>query len=283
MLILHTALAAESKPLVQALKLKRVREHRAFACYSAGELALIESGPGRLNAAAAVGFVLGALDIRERTAMLNIGIAGSQNHALGTALLVDKVVDAQTGRCLYPSIVFTPPCPSSQLTTLEQADRYPEDGACDMEASAFFGVAYRALNAELIHSLKVISDTDATERDRLAANTASELVASVIPTALEVMESLHAVAAQLNPVEAHQAYLDQQCEAFYELSSFSESQRSQLRRLLSRHAALFRLDERSPETRILDTLVISERVPSARTLLDALARELTDKRATVGE
>ncbi|MBD9358488.1 hypothetical protein [Methylomonas albis] len=91
--------------------------------------------------------------------LLNFGIAGHGQQALGSCFLADKVTDADTQRHFYPQFSFHTPCRTLPLTTLSRADAdYTDDNLRDMEASAFYEIAVKFSSSELIHCLKVVSD-----------------------------------------------------------------------------------------------------------------------------
>jgi nucleoside phosphorylase len=156
---LITALPAEAKPIVARLGLQRRQGECAFPVFEKGRISLLISGVGKLQAAAACGF-LHALKACPRQAIwLNIGIAGHADKAIGSPLLASCVRDAASGQHWDRPLNFAAPCDSETLETLDAADfDYQRGGAFDMEASGFCAVAERFSPAERVNCLKIVSD-----------------------------------------------------------------------------------------------------------------------------
>jgi len=101
-----------------------------------------------------------------------------------------------------------------------------------MEASAFYEVATRFSHAELVHSLKVVSDNKASPVSLINAKQVSALIAAVVPTVATVLDGLASLAGKL-PVVGHGQYAE--LLGRYRLTA---SERKQLQDLLCRYALL---------------------------------------------
>ena len=164
MLRIVQALMPEARPVIELLGLRPGPGAGGFRVFvsESGDVALILSGIGKVAAAAATA-CLAMQDIPEETqtaaVWLNIGIAGHGSGTLGEAFLAHKVEDRATGRSFYPPLVFSPPCLTAPLVTVDRVeDEYGAPVLYDMEASGFMATATRFTTAELVHSLKVVSD-----------------------------------------------------------------------------------------------------------------------------
>ncbi len=127
--------------------------------YRNAETVLVISGVGKIAMAAAVGFTLAQFAQVTQPVMLNLGIAGHCNQSIGSCFLADKLIDTDTLRRFYPQIPFDQPFQTLPLKTVSKPDtHYADDYLCDMEAAAFYEIAVKFSSAELIHSVKLVSD-----------------------------------------------------------------------------------------------------------------------------
>ena len=119
----------------------------------------------------------------EHPVMLNIGIAGHKDHPLGDLFLIDKIIDVDSQKRYYPSLIFTPPCPTGSIQTLSKPQtNYDKAHLCDMEASAFYETAVRFSSSELILCLKVISDNQLSPVENVQPKQVTALIATHIAT-----------------------------------------------------------------------------------------------------
>lgn len=154
-----TALPCEAKPLIQAWQLKKHAQSQPFALYSNEDRVLVVCGIGKLAMAGALGHTLGLLGNDPHPILINLGIAGHQTHARGSAFLIDKIIDADSERRFYPQLLPQLSCPSYPVKTwAKPQSHYAADYLYDMEASGFYEMAVKFSSAELIHGLKIISD-----------------------------------------------------------------------------------------------------------------------------
>ena len=156
LMTLMVALTCEAKPWIDFYRLKK-RCARPFALYESDDLQLVISGIGAISMATAVGWVGG---LNERTRIwLNLGTAGHATRPLGDIFHVHGSAPSVVGRAHYPPLVARWLGDSDALLSVDQpSSDYPEGAAVDMEANAFYVAAIRFSNAELVQSLKVVSD-----------------------------------------------------------------------------------------------------------------------------
>ncbi|MCG6862374.1 MAG: hypothetical protein LJE70_14025 [Chromatiaceae bacterium] len=184
---LLVALPAEAKPIASRLDLERVQPDLGFPLFRRGQISLIVTGPGKINAAAGAAF-LGALERCPREAVwVNLGVAGHAGRRIGDVLLASSITDEGSGRVWYPILGQDRPCRADDLLTLDRPDLiYQREGMVDMEASGFFATACRWSSAELVQVLKVVSDNSRSTAKGLTA----KLARSLIGDALETLETL---------------------------------------------------------------------------------------------
>jgi len=158
-LFIFTALPCEAKPLIRSWSLKKHPQKHPFGIYCNNEKAVVISGIGKLAMAGAVAYALALFQGPRFPVLLNLGIAGHQNHAIGSIHLAHKVVDADTDKKFYPQRL---PCighVTQAVKTLTKPDSsYEEAFLYDMEAAGFYEMAIKFSCLELIHCLKIISD-----------------------------------------------------------------------------------------------------------------------------
>ena len=88
------ALQPEARPLIEKFKLKKRNGSNPFPVFENESHCLAISGIGRIQAAAATGYLLGQLDGRPQ-AMINLGIAGHGTLDVGTLFLANRIFHSQ--------------------------------------------------------------------------------------------------------------------------------------------------------------------------------------------
>ena len=267
MLNLVIALPAEARPIIARRRLKRLDGHAAFPVYAGDRVRLAVSGCGKTSAAAAAAYLGAILPDTRTSAWLNVGVAGHGSSSRGAALLAHKVIDRAGGRSYHPAITFPFPGSTTAVVTVDQAEtEYPEPCAYDMEASGFCQSALRFASAELVHCLKIVSDTPDDPLDRVSADMVEALVQ-------DQMDRVDQLAANLADLGAEAAGLERDPPLYAELLDrwhFTASERSQLRRLLQRRHALA-AREPVPEAEWAALKRGKDVLSSLRRRLDALA------------
>lgn len=238
-IFIYTALPCEAKPLVAHFNLKKDTTVQPFAVYSNQAIRLTVTGPGKNAMAAGIAYTQALFAATEHPIMLNIGIAGHKDHALGSLFLIDKLIDLDSGRTHYPPMICHPPCATGSLQTASKPQLgYDHPHLCDMEASAFYETAVRFSSAELIQCLKVISDNRQTPAENIAPDQVSALMAAHIPAIEGLLADMTALAQLITPSEPH---LFKQLVQQYH---FTASERGRLKTLLWRWQVL--TDDKEP-------------------------------------
>ncbi len=232
-IFIYTALPCEAKPLVEHFNLKKDTTVQPFAVYLNRDICLTVTGLGKSAMAAGVAYTQALFATVEHPVLINIGIAGHKDHAVGSLFLIDKITDIDTLKHYYPPLVFTPPCSTASIQTVSRPQlSYDRHHLCDMEASAFYETAVRFSTGELIHCLKVISDNEASPAENIQPKQAAALIAAHVAVIEALLAELSRLAALITAPESKQfEQLMQRCR-------FTVSEQGQLKNQLSRWEAL---------------------------------------------
>jgi hypothetical protein len=218
MINLLVALHCEAQPFIEAFKLRKVTDSVLSHYSGQGQLGglesmeinLVETGIGQLNMATAVGW-LGARTARRRIAWLNVGTAGHTNMVVGTAVRIARCASESQERVYYPPLVATWPVikqkGSAEITSRRQLGEvltgntvctdYPPQALVDMEAYAFFRSATKFSPAELVQSIKVVSDNTTSDVSLLDAKKLTEIMSVASVDICGFADSLVALANRL--------------------------------------------------------------------------------------
>ena len=231
---IYTALPCEAGALISRLQLKKKLHIRPFAIYTNTDVCLTVTGPGKSAMAAGVAYSQAKFSKIAHPILLNVGIAGHLDAPLGQLFIADKITDADSGRNYYPPRLFDLACTSAAvLTVAKPEDKYQQKNVLyDMEASAFYETAVKFSTAELIQSIKVISDNQASPAQNIKSKQVAELIATHVDTFVEIQEQLQGLAKEIEGREPE----------FYQIYSeqwhFTVSQKHRLKELLCRWQVL---------------------------------------------
>ena len=237
MIHIFCALSCEAEPIIQHLKLNKLKEFKLFRLYLSDDkqISLTITGIGKLNAASAVSFHHGCLNTSSTDIWLNIGIAGHANLPIGEACLINKITDNEYKTSWYPQILFKAECTSAPLITLDIPSTDYQNVLFDMEASGFYQMALRLGAAELIHCLKIVSDNHDHPTASINADSVKKLIATHKTTIEQVLESLKPLSNELNSIKTEPEHY----QALIEQYHFTQSERIQLLRLLRHWSVRF--------------------------------------------
>lgn len=179
--VVFCAVLPEARPLISHWQLNHQSDLQPFAIYKKGRRALVITGIGKAAAAAAVAYSLASLPVQQPV-LINLGIAGHPEYALGSLWAAHKITDSDSGRSWYPHMVFNERMPSSALISSGRpVTDYPAQVLYDMEASSFFEIASKFTSQELIHSLKVVSDNRQHAIGKINAQQATTWIQAQLP------------------------------------------------------------------------------------------------------
>lgn len=145
--------------MIDYYRLKKSADDNAFDLYRGDAMCCIVSGIGKLASAEACAWIAARYHHQPSLAWINLGIAGAGEHEIGSLFSLHQVIDADDGRRYYPVPVSADDLAGSACMTLGRpGDDYRDDYLFDMEASGFMHASLRFSSAELVKSLKVVSD-----------------------------------------------------------------------------------------------------------------------------
>lgn len=248
-MIIIVALKCEASPVIHDLNLKREQSTGPFPVFSNDSVSLVISGPGKVNAAAAAAYAHACCGAQDNVPWLNIGIAGHKELEPGHALLASKITDTATGRNWYPPLVFAPAVEQAPVVTVDRPEsEFTTNALYEMEASGFYEVATRFSTSELVQVLKIVSDNRLTTTKHITEKYVKSLITDRLGDIKHVINELQALSGYLNRVQSTPACFTQICERWH----FSVYQRSQLKSLLQKWAALNDTDHASQEQLVLN-------------------------------
>jgi adenosylhomocysteine nucleosidase len=225
MLIWVSALHCEAKPVIDLYRLKKSHEDNAFDLYRGDGMACIISGTGKIASSAACAWIAARYRDEPSIAWINLGIAGAAVHDLGRVFSLNQVIDADDGNRYYPAPACAVDLEGSACMTLSQpSEDYREDCLFDMEASGFMYASLRFSSAELIKSLKIVSD-NRNEKVGMNRQRVSDLVHQNI-------DSIDRQASALMALNDEIAGLSPALEHWQQLTTmvhFSQTQKNRLR------------------------------------------------------
>lgn len=229
-----TALPAESRVFIDALKLKPILDH-GWRLYGNSEYLLLQTGIGKLKAASAVSALLHSrVNIR---AIINAGIAGGTGK-IGEIFLAHQVKDQGTGEKWYPHL---PPqrivdsISTSNVETLDKpSSEYQAGTLFDMEASGIISAASNYLTTDAIQFIKVISDNATSPLASFDPSTVTALMQATVPTVLNMAKWFSEANDSQVPSSITLALHDKLVASIHHTAT----EKHQLLRLLQQHYAL---------------------------------------------
>lgn len=230
-LVITAAFHQEALPLIQAYRLKREHHIHAFEMYRNADIALVETGLGRVNAANAVGFCAGLFQ-GAPLAWLNLGCAGHCTYAIGSGFLIHKITLASPSNLVYyPDLSLGFSANTASLRTRDHlVEDYPATDLCDMEAAGFFSAALHYSCLELIHCFKVVSDNLESPYSQLDKHRVTDLIEQQMP----MMRAGIAMLLQRLDHYRQTYQVPAEYAALLEQIHFTHYQREQLKHLLHR-------------------------------------------------
>lgn len=154
------SLYKEAEEIISYFHLKKNSYISSFQEFYGDNIRLIISGTGKINAACAVGYIMSQNKPSKEDVVINIGICGSDIRSEGEALLVNKIIDTDSGEKYYPDVIIKHPFKEACLETYSKVVKHGNiKDLCDMEGSAFYKSASKFVYQHQIAIIKVVSDT----------------------------------------------------------------------------------------------------------------------------
>jgi nucleoside phosphorylase len=231
------AVAPEAEPLVRRFHMEP--REGAFRWYGGGEAALVVSGVGKIAAAAATSYLHAKTGEEPFALWINVGTAGHRNRRRGDVLLAHTVTDAASGERFHPTRLNRPDLEACEVRTVDRAEtEFESDAAYDMEAYGFGAAALRFSTAELVQSIKIVSDNRETGTSAWTAGAVREMVEQRVDVVARTSEHFLRIAGDLEPLRREEEESRSLMEAYTRRAHFTASEARRLRRLLRRRAAL---------------------------------------------
>lgn len=242
-----TALPAESRVFIDALKLRH-ETVRGLRLYASEQYLLLQTGIGKLRAAAATAALLQARP--DVIALINAGIAGGAND-IGTVHLAHRIQDAATGMQWFPHL---PPqrtvsgLPTASIHSVDQPVTDYEEGILfDMEAAGIASAASAYLSTDAIQSVKVISDNHQQGLTEINTEQVMMLMQGCLPVVRQLSD-WHRSCHDCKPDTRQAEFI---CQQITDKLRHSVNDVHQLRQLMQQHLTLI---GKAPDTDTLATL-----------------------------
>ena len=255
------ALQAEAKPLIDALKMKKVSGSLPFPTFQNDKHLLVISGIGKIASAGATGFLLSqSLESGAAPSFLNLGIAGHRSLEIESLFIADQIIAEKDRQTFYPPQLIDPQITRSTLLTCNQpSQNYESDIGYDMEAHSFYFTASKCITRELVQVVKIVSDNLQHPIHTVNPGSVTKGIEKNLATILSIVEQLEELAYEITPnsdvaASKKQALLTQK---------FSQTQTHLLVRLLNQAQSL-----KIHDAEILQSL---ERESNAKNALKSLA------------
>ncbi|MFQ6606068.1 MAG: hypothetical protein ACE5DP_00215 [Fidelibacterota bacterium] len=194
MVVITTALPSEARPIIRSLSLEQDHKGSLPKLYGNDEYTLLITGVGGVSVEKALGRFFKHLSERKRLFFVNVGIAGGEQKRanIGEMYVINKIVEAATGKTYLPDILLRHSLQEAALLTVEKAVTHPSNKdfhLVDMEAASVWKVASQFLPPHRMLFLKIVSDyCDGTP---ISAKQIQELVQENIIALLTLLRSCH--------------------------------------------------------------------------------------------
>ncbi len=163
MVVITTALRSEARPIIRSLALVQDRTYPVLRIYGNEDYTLLITGVGSVSTEKALEKFFQHFSERRRLFLINVGIAGGDERQtkVGQMYLINKIVEASTGKTYFPDILLDHSLEEAALLTVEEAITTSSRiklPLVDMEAAIIWKVAGGFLPPHHILFLKIVSD-----------------------------------------------------------------------------------------------------------------------------
>jgi len=255
------ALDCEARALIDYYKLVKLGNSSQFNIYANADrsIHLIVSGIGKVNVAAATGYIHAYTGARSYNCFLNVGIAGDETKALSELFVIHKITDQSSQQSWYPCLPKKLDLPSAAIVTIDKVQTdYPQSCLVDMEASAFFQAATHFVTQEQVQIVKFISDNVTTGKEHINKSIVKQWCSDNIANIDKVVSALIDLSQQEAQIQSPDL------QRYLEKWHFTQYQQHQLREYLRRWEVL--CEE--------PAIAFLKQETSAKTVLQALQNRL---------
>ncbi|MBO4927147.1 MAG: hypothetical protein J5379_02720 [Clostridiales bacterium] len=198
MIFIVCALAAEAKPLIETMSLRKDTRSCPYETFFAEDssVVLALSGMGTVAAASATTYLLTRFGFRkEKDFLLNFGSCAGKEEGL---FLINKITDEATGRSFYPDMIYDlssfglPFSSEKALVTVSKVvDSLSDPNLLyEMEASAIFQAGARFVPPHRILFIKYVSDSGTDDPKKITAALLTSRARKYTSTVLAVLNHL---------------------------------------------------------------------------------------------
>ncbi len=196
MIIFHTALFVEAKPLIEHFKLTKDITNSSHQIFSKDDIFLIISGVGKVKAATAIGSILTKQKANiENLILINFGIAGSNSeNEIEKLFLINKITDFASQKSFYSDQIVKSTISEKEIITFDKPVSKTnlqisiDKQIVDMESSAVWESARVFLSSSQIAIFKVISDS--LESKKVNGDYVTKLIKKNISTIINYAKNL---------------------------------------------------------------------------------------------
>ena len=229
-----SALPAEARVFIDAFRLRLVTDS-GWRLYAREDYLLLQTGVGKLKAAAATGSLLHSRP--DIVAVINAGVAGGMD-VKGTCAIAHRITDAGSGAKWYPHLPpqrLLPALQSQEVLTLDQpSSDYQPDVMFDMEAAGVLSAAVNYVSTDAIQCIKVVSDNPESPMELFSKSEAMRLMQAAVEPVNALVDWYQRTHSQ--PVD-HPGILSL-VNTISLTVHHTTSDKHQLMRLLTRHSSL---------------------------------------------
>lgn len=198
MFFIVCALAAEARPLISALSLRKDEHACPYDTYfdEDSTCVLVLSGMGNVAASSATSYLLTRFSFRpDRDFLLNFGSCAGKEPGL---YLIHKITDQVTGRDFYPDMLYDLSSCGLSLSSEKALVTVPKVIASlpdpellyEMEASGIFLAASRFCPPHRMFFLKYVSDSGEEDPKTITSELLTRRAEEQLPVVLSVLEYL---------------------------------------------------------------------------------------------
>jgi len=148
---------SEARPLIDLLKLKKIKELKQTFIYTNQNISLTISGIGKVNAAIGVTQTYYYYNQKNNNIWINIGLAGHKYLKVGDICTINKITDNETKKNYFPFVnkfkMHNQECLSLGIKKKNYSSK-----VYDMESFGFYQSASKYSSKELLQIVKIISD-----------------------------------------------------------------------------------------------------------------------------